>query len=622
MRSLSKLYVGANVDISDFTDTIKTPAGFITYALYDIYMILQYKRFLVQAVKPSSIIEMGRVYRAYLNDTGILRVNSTKSSKYSVNNFKFFGNIRPTVPYHNVIDDLVYVCKFKEVTPDFEGTSLNLKKLKIDGDFAINKLKTDTESATRHMVVEYAPHLGTMDLPGVPDIDTTVIFHTVRFDKDLHIQSLDIQVTLRNSSGVALFDKPFTVDYTDIATIHNVFNEVINSVKPSMLTTSDMELSSKLIGKEQVELRRVVKYLVNDATEMSDVKTATPMVTTDDTIFTAEGLAPKTLTDEVDSGIAEETKPKEDYKAKKDKTVVQRLIDMGVSPELLKQLSQWRKDNGLDPELEYRVPKPSTLFEGGRIFNIAIAAILSGRNILLEGTKATGKNTLADNLAWLFGRPKWDISFHTHSDASSLIGSDTFKGGDVMFNPAGVYLAMQHGGFVVLDELNMAKPDAMAILHPVLDDRRAVDVPGYNYLKANSAFRVIATMNYGYAGTKRLNEALGSRFVVISMPTSTPAQVRNIITSKHNIGEKDSLLLSKLFMDLDNKARTGNISSTSVDLRGILDAIELSQYGIAIRDALEVTIINKVFDEYERDIVRDVVKTLFVKDYILKVLEG
>ena len=36
---------------------------------------------------------------------------------------------------------------------------------------------------------------------------------------------------------------------------------------------------------------------------------------------------------------------------------------------------------------------------------MAIAALLKGENLLLAGPKATGKNVLAENLAYLFGRP-------------------------------------------------------------------------------------------------------------------------------------------------------------------------------------------------------------------------
>ena len=53
--------------------------------------------------------------------------------------------------------------------------------------------------------------------------------------------------------------------------------------------------------------------------------------------------------------------------------------------------------------------------------------------------------------------------------------------------------------------------EALAVLHGTLDFRRSIDVPGYERIDLHPATRFIATMNYGYAGTKELNEALVSR---------------------------------------------------------------------------------------------------------------
>lgn len=88
------------------------------------------------------------------------------------------------------------------------------------------------------------------------------------------------------------------------------------------------------------------------------------------------------------------------------------------------------------------------------------------------GPKATGKNVLAENLAALFGRPVWDISMHINVDAASLIGTDTLKGGEVCFREGPVCQCARLGGFGILDEVNMAKNEALAVLHATLDFRR------------------------------------------------------------------------------------------------------------------------------------------------------
>ena len=176
-----------------------------------------------------------------------------------------------------------------------------------------------------------------------------------------------------------------------------------------------------------------------------------------------------------------------------------------IDPALLAGIRAFREKYPVSEALTARVPKPRYHYYGKEVWQAAIAALLCGENLLLAGSKATGKNVLAENLAMAFYRPAWDVSFHVNMDAASLIGMDTFVNGQVQFRPGPVYLSAQNGGFAVLDEINMAKNEALAVLHATLDFRRAIDVPGYQRIEVHPAARFIGTMNYGYAGTRELN---------------------------------------------------------------------------------------------------------------------
>ena len=196
------------------------------------------------------------------------------------------------------------------------------------------------------------------------------------------------------------------------------------------------------------------------------------------------------------------------------------LRDEGVSPDILAEVKKFCDTYPeADPVLRRRIPDPRYLYYGKDIWEEAITAILCGENLLLVGPKATGKNVLAENLATLFGRPSWNVSFYINTDAATLLGTDTFENGAVTLRKGPIYQCAEVGGFGVLDEINMAKNEALAVLHAVLDFRRAIDVPGYDRIPLAEETRFIATMNYGYAGTRELNEALTSRFAVIQMPT-------------------------------------------------------------------------------------------------------
>lgn len=277
-----------------------------------------------------------------------------------------------------------------------------------------------------------------------------------------------------------------------------------------------------------------------------------------------------------------------------------------------KKIEEFKNKYPLDKDLEDRIPNPKFLYMGNSILEEAIAAILAGKNILLVGDKSTGKNVLAENLAYLFARPMWNISFHVSVDASSLIGDDTLKSGSVTFREGPISLASRYGGFAVLDEINMAKNEAMAVLHSVLDYRRRIDVPGYKLINVHPATRFIGTMNYGYEGTRDLNEALLSRFAIIKMPRILDNDLKYLIKTHHpDLKEAYINDLANFFHDLKDKASAHEISDSAPDLRGIFDGLDLIKEGLEFKEAMRLCLVNKIFDDYEADLVEDLLKARF-----------
>ena len=99
--------------------------------------------------------------------------------------------------------------------------------------------------------------------------------------------------------------------------------------------------------------------------------------------------------------------------------------------DLMIRLEQFKERYSVEAAVQGRITKPPVEFIGEEILDLTVSALLQGENILLCGGKATGKNILADNLAWLFARPIFNVSFHVNTDSSTLIGTDTFVGGEV-----------------------------------------------------------------------------------------------------------------------------------------------------------------------------------------------
>ncbi len=292
------------------------------------------------------------------------------------------------------------------------------------------------------------------------------------------------------------------------------------------------------------------------------------------------------------------------------------LREQGVDDLLISKVEAFRREYPVRQAARERVVQPSIPFYGKEILEMAMAALLEGSNLLLSGAKATGKNILAENLAWIFGRPVYNISFNVNTDSSSLIGTDTFRDNEVQLRKGSVYRCAQYGGFGVLDEINMAKNDAASVLHATLDHRRIIDVPGYEKIDLHPAARFIGTMNYGYAGTKELNEALVSRFLVIDMPALTEENLHRVIRHDYPDIRNEALdAFAGLFLDLQVKAANSEISTKAMDLRGLLAALGAVRVGLRPWQAVQMGITNKAFDIFEREIVSDMVMTRIPEEW-------
>ena len=290
--------------------------------------------------------------------------------------------------------------------------------------------------------------------------------------------------------------------------------------------------------------------------------------------------------------------------------ILENLREQDIRESLIKDIEYFRKEYDVKDELKERVTKSPAFFIGKDILEMCITGILEEENILLSGPKATGKNLLSDNLSEIFGRPQWNTSFHINTDSASLIGTDTFIDNEVKLRRGSVYECAVNGGFGIFDEINMAKNDAIVVLHSALDYRRVIDVPGYERINLHPATRFIGTMNYEYAGTKELNEALVSRFLVIDMPAVDEEKLKMILKREFpSVDDEKLYQFIGIYLDLQLKAENGEISTKAIDLRGMIGALKTIKRGLKPTLAINMGITGKTFDIYEKEMVSDIIRT-------------
>ena len=98
-------------------------------------------------------------------------------------------------------------------------------------------------------------------------------------------------------------------------------------------------------------------------------------------------------------------------------------------------------------------------------------------------------------------------------DVEGILGYNTLQTKDgaseVSFVNGPLMKAMKNGHFLYIDEINMAKPETLPLLHGALDYRKMITNPfTQEVVYGDEEYRVIAAINEGYVGTSELNEAL------------------------------------------------------------------------------------------------------------------
>ncbi len=245
--------------------------------------------------------------------------------------------------------------------------------------------------------------------------------------------------------------------------------------------------------------------------------------------------------------------------------------------------------------------------------DILLSSVLQ-KNILLKGPSGSGKTKLAESMSAFFNQPMHSINCSVDLDAEALLGFKTLvqdKGQSVIeFVEGPVVQAMRNGHILYIDEINMAKPETLPILHSVLDHRRMLTNPYTGeVLQAHEEFTVIAAINEGYIGTSPLNEALKNRFISFSIPYLTGEPLNALFVREYPNASPDLIkTMLNLAEDTFIQVQNGLLSEEAASIRSLLDATELGQF-IDPRRAIRYAIAEKLEDNSEKELLMELANT-------------
>ena len=265
-----------------------------------------------------------------------------------------------------------------------------------------------------------------------------------------------------------------------------------------------------------------------------------------------------------------------------------------------------------DPKWEHLVPHPKAMFRQSGAYGEltrSLAYRCYGMSLRLVGNKGSGKNTLAETIDWILGRPQYRMEGNAEMDKMDLLGSPQLEDSSTKFEVSDMIRCLEVGGDVVLDEGNTIRPEVASLLHSLTDESRQIQIPGYGLVIRHPLSCITLTMNEGYMGTTKMNEATVDRFVPIQM--SQPASIQNILLEAvPKANKQDVKIADKIYLELKNKINNssgqGTLEPDCMTIRGFIDALRVTPI-LGLKLALMDCVADKPQDEYSRTEIREII---------------
>lgn len=161
---------------------------------------------------------------------------------------------------------------------------------------------------------------------------------------------------------------------------------------------------------------------------------------------------------------------------------------------------------------------------------------------LLIGETGTGKTSMIRHIAHMTNNAFARVNHNGGTTIEDLVGRWTIDGnGKTVWVDGILVQAMKKGWYFLADEINAASAEVNFVYHSLLDDdaRILLAEKGDEVVVPHKNFRFFGAMNppTEYAGTKELNKALMSRFMVVNVEFPAPKTEQKILIERTGITE-------------------------------------------------------------------------------------
>lgn len=221
------------------------------------------------------------------------------------------------------------------------------------------------------------------------------------------------------------------------------------------------------------------------------------------------------------------------------------------------------------------------------------------------GFHGTGKTTLVEQVHARTGRPFLRVQHTIDTESADIVGQWTVQGGDTVFQPGPLAMAMMMGWTYLADEYDFAIPSVTAVYQPVLEGKPLViknAPPEFRVIKPHPNFRFVATGNTNgvgdetglYQGTQMGNAANFSRFGMTIKVDYMPAKMEaTVIANQSSCGIEDAEKIVAFANEVRKNYAAGKVGST-ISPRELINAATLGLARANWRAGLDRAYLNRV----------------------------
>lgn len=227
-----------------------------------------------------------------------------------------------------------------------------------------------------------------------------------------------------------------------------------------------------------------------------------------------------------------------------------------------------------------------------RELDLILAAVVAGRDLLLEGPPGTSKSTILRAITSSWGIPLHFVEGNAELTPSKLVGhhnparvlKEDYSSDN--FVPGPLVAAMTEGGFLYVEEFNRAPDDTLNTLLTAMAERE-VNIPRVGRIHALPSFRIVASMNpFDNVGTTRVSTSVYDRLCRLAVDYQTAAEDREIVALRTNSdSDPDSERLVADAVAITRATRDHEDVRHGSSVRGAIDLVAVASPLTAIRGA-------------------------------------